>query len=418
MPRRLDDWLKTYMQYTAASESPDKFHFFTGVSVLAGALRRCVWLDLGYFTWTPNFYIIFVAPPGIVSKSTTADIGARLLREVPDVHFGPDAVTWQRLVQAFAQANEQIEHTDESGEPYYLPQSAMTIVSSEFGNLLNPADKDMVDLLVSLWDTRTGTWTKSTKTQGDDVIENPWINIVACTTPGWIAGNFPEYMIGGGFTSRCIWVYGDEKRNLVSYPHRVLPSGFDQLADDLVHDLEHISKLRGSFRLTEDAYAWGEIWYRHNYEHNIKQGADERMQGYYARKQTHLHKLAMVLSAARDDNLIITPDHLEMANEILSAQETDIPKVFSKIGLTQETQAINQLLHLVRQKPGLSPWDHYGPHFARFLTQDRFREVFKSLLQSGFVRIESNGLHITNRGLDYVKSEAEDPEVFDRVLSS
>lgn len=390
--------------------------------MVAGALRRCVWLDLGYFTWTPNFYVIFVAPPGIVSKSTTADIGARLLREVEGIHFGPDSATWQRLVQAFAQANEQVEFTGEDGEPVHHPMSAMTIISSEFGNLLNPADKEMVDLLVSLWDSRTGAFTKSTKTQGDDVIENPWINLIACTTPGWIAGNFPEYMIGGGFTSRCIWVYGEEKRNLVSYPHRVLPTNFDDLSADLINDLEHISQLRGAFELTEDAYAWGEIWYRDNYEQNIKNSSDERMQGYYARKQTHLHKLAMILSASQSDSLIIEPKHLETANEILSAQEADIPKVFAKIGLTQETQAMVQLLHHVIKAPGIDPWDVFGPHFARFLTQDRFKEVYSSLLRSGFVSIVrtedgGQGLHVTQRGIDYASRETQDPEVFDRVLS-
>jgi hypothetical protein len=78
----------------------------------------------------------------------------------------------------------------------------------------------MVDLLVSLWDGKQGAFEKKTKGSGSDSVENPWINLIACTTPAWIAGNFPEYMIGGGFTSRCIFVYAEKKAKLVAYPSK------------------------------------------------------------------------------------------------------------------------------------------------------------------------------------------------------
>jgi hypothetical protein len=80
------------------------------------------------------FYIILVAPPGIVSKSTTAGIGMSLLKKVPDIKFGPDVVTWQALVTAFAESTMSFEYQGE-----FYPMSALTIESSEFGNLLNPS---------------------------------------------------------------------------------------------------------------------------------------------------------------------------------------------------------------------------------------------------------------------------------------
>src|SRR5690606_36221814 len=130
----------------------------------------------------PNCYIIFVAPPGIVSKSTTLSIGMNLLKQLEGVKFGPDAVTWQALIQAMAAAKEEVLMPD----GFYHPMSCITIASSEFGTLLNPNDREMVDVLVSLWDGQIGVWKKATKTQGNDLIENPWINIGACTTPGWL----------------------------------------------------------------------------------------------------------------------------------------------------------------------------------------------------------------------------------------
>ena len=216
--RNYADWLKAYLKYAEATEAPQHMHFWSGVSAVAGALRRKVWIDQAYFKWYPNFYIVLVAPPGIVSKSTTVGIAMDLLRKVPGIHFGPDVVTWQSLVERFASITEAFEYQSE-----YHPMSAMTLESSEFGNLLDPQDKGMIDLMVALWDGKQGGFEKSTKSSGNDVVENPWINLIACTTPSWINGNFPEYMIGGGFTSRTIFVYADQKAKFIAYPGLRLP---------------------------------------------------------------------------------------------------------------------------------------------------------------------------------------------------
>ena len=156
--RHYGDWLKAYLKYAEATEAPQHMHFWSGVSAVAGALRRRVWIDQAYFKWYPNFYIVLVAPPGIVSKSTTVGIAMDLLRKVPGIHFGPDVVTWQSLVERFASITEAFEYQSD-----FHPMSAMTLESSEFGNLLDPQDKEMIDLMVALWDGKQGGFEKSTK---------------------------------------------------------------------------------------------------------------------------------------------------------------------------------------------------------------------------------------------------------------
>lgn len=378
--RLLNNWLHEYMEYSAFSEAPDKFHFWTGVSVLAGALRRRVWIDMGYFQWTPNFYIVFVAPPGIVSKSTTANIGMRLLRQIPDISFGPDAVTWQSLVQSLAQSTETVE----IGGMHHA-MSAITIVSSEFGTFLNPNDREMVDVLVSLWDGQLGTWEKATKTQGSDSIENPWINIVACTTPAWIAGNFPEYMIGGGFTSRTVFVYAERKRHLVAYPSHHLPKDFQEQERRLVHDLEIISQMKGEYTLTKDATAWGERWYERHYASKPPHLDNERFGGYLARKQTHIHKLAIVLAAAESANLFITQDHLAQADSITTGIELDMPKVFENIGKTDITRIIGEVVNYVQTRRKVSTQEVYQRYATRITAQE-FEIVLASALKAGYVK--------------------------------
>ena len=363
--------------------------------MLAGALRRRVWIDQGYFQWTPNFYIIFVAPPGIVSKSTTASIGSRLLRQIPDITFGPDAVTWQALTQALADSTQEVLMPDGLGHP----MSCITIISSEFGTFLDPSNREMVDVLVSLWDGQIGTWEKSTKTQGSDLVVNPWINIIACTTPSWIAQNFPEYMVGGGFTSRCIWVYGETKRHLVAYPGKHIPKNFEQQAANLVHDLEAISLMTGEYKLSQSAEEWGEQWYTDHYAGRSNTKLDEqRWGGYWARKQTHIHKLAMVLAASESNELVIHKHHLVRAQNAVDYMEQDMPKVFELIGKSQESKDIDLLVRFVQR-------------FQAIDKEILIRELTKSM---GIMEINNAITGAVASGLIGMKAAGERVIVFDK----
>lgn len=395
MSRINEDWLQAFLEYAQFGEAPRHMYFWAGVSAVAGALRRKVWIDQAYFKWYPNFYICLVAPPGIVSKSTTAGVAMGLLRRVPGIKFGPDVVTWPALVSAFAESTEGFEL---NGLVY--PMSAMTLESSEFGNLLNPQDKEMVDLLVSLWDGKQGNFEKSTKHSGKDTVENPWINLIACTTPSWIAGNFPEYMVGGGFTSRTIFVYADEKERYVAYPGLRVPTDLEQQADKLVADLTHISTLAGEVKLSASAVAWGEAWYKRHYSVRAANLDPDRFGGYIARKQTHIHKLAMVLSISQSDSLIITDEHLKVADQMVTDLEPDMQFVFSKIGRSDASLHAERLIAFVQAKGECAFQDAYRHVHNHFSSMRDFEDVLSGIVRAGYLKLTSkNGMPTLSPGI-------------------
>jgi len=381
--RNFNDWLGTYVEYASFGEAPRHMHFWCGVSAIAGALRRKVFIDQAYFRWYPNQYIVLVAPPGIVSKSTTAGIAMKLLKQVPGIKFGPDVVTWPALVSAFAEAKEAYEYLGEWHE-----MCAMTLESSEFGNLLNPQDREMVDLLVSLWDGKQGAFSKKTKHSGNDEIVNPWINLIACTTPSWIAGNFPEYVIGGGFTSRCLFVYADEKAKFVAYPGLEVPRDLKETERKLVQDLEAIGSLCGEYRLSDSAVAFGTKWYKAHYEKRPENLDEDRFGGYIARKQTHLHKLAMILAASRGNGLVIEAQDLAIADKMISDLEEDMPLVFSKIGRSEASIHAERLAHYIEVRRVVSYSDCYRFVHANFPAARDFEEIMQGLIRSGQVELK------------------------------
>lgn len=383
--RNFTNWLKAFVSYASYGEAPLTMYFWVGVSTLAGALRRQVWIDMGYFRWLSNFYVVLVAPPGVVAKSTTATIGMELLREISYIKFGPDVVTWQALVQSLAGATEAFEFNGS-----FYPMSAITIESSEFGNFLNPNDREMVDLLVSLWDGKK-SFEKVTKMSGNDKVQAPWVNILACTTPAWISGNFPEYMIGGGFTSRCVFVYADSKRQFVAYPKFSLPPEFQEMRLQLIEDLEKICQIKGPYELDPQTVLWGEKWYEAHYKNRPAHLDNERFGGYIARKQTHIHKLAMVIAAAQRDERVVLMEDLESANALVSALETSMPQVFSQIGRTDNSRHLEEMLGYIRSRKTVSYTELYRNVIRIFPSARELEDSLAMAVRAGYVRISANG---------------------------
>jgi len=355
-------------------------HFWAAVWAVAGALRKKVWIDQVAFRWCPNFFVIFVAPPGIVSKSTTAGMAERILRAVPGIKFGPDVVTWPALVTAFAASCEAFEFDGE-----YHPMSPLNLIASELGNLLDPQDRGMVNLFIDLWDGRK-TLEKVTKMSGNDSVEGPWINMLGCTTPHWIADNMPSATVGGGFTSRCVFVYAEKKERFIAYPKYHFPTDSARIEEDLVHDLEWIAtNLCGEYTLTADALAWGESWYRNHWEVSAGKVADDRMDGYMARKQTHMHKLAMVLAAATRDELVITLEDLQLADVMLTGTESDLAKVFSRIGRSEDSIQADRFIAYVRKRGECSYEDAYRMIHAHFPDIRDFEGILSGAVRSGMI---------------------------------
>lgn len=358
-------------------------HFWSAVGTVAGALRRRVWIDMRRFCWYPSFYIIFVGPPGIVAKSTTIDISTDLLKQVPGIKFGPNAITWQALVTAFAAASESFEWQSE-----WHPMSPLTMVASELGSLLNLQDKEMVNLLIELWDGKK-TYEKITKMSGNDIIEAPWINLQAGTTPHWVADNMPQAMIGGGLSSRCIFVYGDTKERYVAYVDEMVGKGDAALRVKLIQDLEQIAMLVGPFTIDKGAREWGRSWYEAFWKDASSRMDDQMLEGYAARKQTHMHKVAMVLSASKGATLNITADDLQLANAMLEDLEADMHRVFSRIGRTEDSMQAERFIEFVRRKGSIPYHDAYKMIHIYFPDFRDFEGILAGAINSGQLKIVS-----------------------------
>lgn len=161
----------------------------------------------------------------------------------------------------------------------------------------------------------------------------------------------PQYSIGGGFASRCIFVYADKKAKFIPYPDDYVPAGWANEKRKLTEDLIRISRISGEFKLSPEAREFGKDWYIKFHEEMPSHLKDDQLAGYAARKQTHLHKIAMCLSAARGDSKVIELEDMEMAISLLQVSEENMLKVFQSI--SDDKDATN--LKIIKGKMALYP---------------------------------------------------------------
>ena len=336
-PRKFSSWMAAYADYTGDTEAPAQFHMWTAVSTIAGALNRKCWIDMRTFQIFPSMYVIFVAPPGVATKSTTAGIGTSMLKETGAIDLAASSGSWQAMIDEMQESARVV--TLEKGKPS-VTISALQVFASELGTFLKLADGDQVDLLVDLWDGKP-EFKRRLRSSGEIKIPRPYLNLLGCTTPAWLSKNAEDYFIGGGFFSRTIFVYADKKEKLIPYPDTSKDT--NGLRKDLTHDLGVMSKMTGAFTLTDEAKAWGIEWYMETHTNTPLHLKGEKFQGYIARRQNHLHKVAMVISASSGNDQIITKDHMEIANGMLFMAEGDLKIIYDSIVSNDQVGSYKQV---------------------------------------------------------------------------
>lgn len=362
--RILDNWLMKYGEYTIESESPEQFHLWTGLSVLGSAVRRNVWLNQGTHILYPNMYVILIGPPGRVRKSTSIRLGRHLLLGLDGIHLGPDSCTREDLIKSLGKISVMSK------------QAAMTIHSTEFSSLIEPSGIKMIQFLTDIFDGDV-KWQYSTKHQGKDIIENPVLNILAATTPTWIADGLPADVVGHGFISRVLFVYGADRRFLKPFPGQLDA----ELAKDLRADLDHISRIEGTFQ-------WGEgskNLYQKIYEEiDSTKPKDYRVEGFHNRKDIYTLKVAMLLSIARSDDLIIYPGDINTAYVALSAIEESMHKTFSAVGKYDHAADTERLLDAILEKGHLTS-QQIHQRFSAAGDVDQIGKMIQMLLSQGAI---------------------------------
>lgn len=345
--RHFPSFINAYLEYTKNQESTKRIHKWVAISIIAAAMERKCFLEAGYFTIFPNLYIFVIGDSGVVRKSTSTGIGVDLLREIDSMKIMSERVT----------AGSLIAQLERSGQEFTInghvkKQSAVFAYASELVVFLNEVFGSISELLTTFYDggpkNAEKPWIYETKGEGQVKVFGPCLNILGASTASWLQRAIPVTEMEGGFSSRVIFVVERGKPDrLVAWPE--LDPILHALKPKLLQDLEQIHSLRGNFKKTEAAHKFYEEWYI-NFKNKNPESIDPRFRGYFGRKPTTILKVAMVLSVAESNDMILDEQHIAGAIEALEDLESSMFDAFGSAGKNELADGLVKVRALFEAK--------------------------------------------------------------------
>lgn len=338
------------MLLTENSEPPLLFRKWSGITTIAAALQRKCRVELGLsLTIYPNLYVVLVGPSA-TGKGTAMKFAYDIISQIPNIRVSAQATSLQSLIRRMKETNLTDVDLATNQQIFH---SSMTIFSNEFTVFLGYHNRELMSALCDWYDCHE-RWTYDTIKRDKEEIVGVWVNILAGTTPDNIQSSFPMEAIGGGLTSRIIFVNEEKRHKLVVFPSAT--SAEVSLQRMLIQDLEQITLMAGKFQFTEDALSYYADWC---FEASTNPPFhDRKFDGYIGRRRNHLNTLAMVCSASRSNELVIRSDDLKRAAQLLTEVEIKMGTVFRGIGRSDISALINDaIVFLMSGKPDIPLWE-------------------------------------------------------------
>ena len=340
MNRILTDWISSYIMYMKDTEFPLSYHTWNAISCIAGTLQRRVYMPWGRQTIYPNMYVILIGPSGL-GKGESMKPMIDIFTQVSGVNVAPDSITIQELVRLMGTLGD-VPYIDEKG--VYKNQTAMQVFAKELVVLLGTRDMKKVSILTDLYDSHD-TWKDATKTQGSAELSNLCLNILGASAPDWFSTMLPLESMGGGFTSRIIFVVETQKAQIL--PRPPYTEMHKKMRDDLITDLQAIASIVGPFEFTPEADKLYDTFYIAQ-ELAIQKGKypvpDAAFEGYATRRTLHLRKMAISIAASRGSKGEVTDGDFQTAIDILRATESNMPRLFGGVGRGSLGPVINMII--------------------------------------------------------------------------
>lgn len=365
-------FIQSYLEYTSELESPELFHLWACISSIGAALGRKCFVNRGYFSCFPNEYIILVSESARCRKTTSAEMAIKIYRKAEITPVLRGDATRRALSKHM---HEMVETTGYSFTYLYAP---------ELGTLLG-ADSyisGLMTLITDFYDCPEENEHR-TQTQGVDIHKDVFLSILGCTTPSWLAGMPPD-MVEGGFSSRALFIVQNAPR-----PPKPRPTKSDKMKElelMLIEDMGAIHKMSGEFRWSEDAKLYFDEWYVREY--NKIDTADVRLRAYYGRKGDHLLKLCMVLSASRNDSMLITHYDIEAGLTLLNQVEKMMAQAFRGFTLSSSTKHVDRILQQIEDNGGKAIYHELMKFNHLYMTKEELDRVLETLQSANMLRKE------------------------------
>lgn len=356
------DYLQRYREFVDDTESDKRFHLFCALSAVSVMLGRKVYFDFGHNNLHPNMYILLCGVPS-ARKSSAIAIAADLVRGTGFTKFCPEKSSREKFLSDFSRGFDSMNLFKEAAiskildtpvnmkpsiadlsnwiiQPEALVTSDVYMAISEFCDFIGQNNINFATTLTNLYDNLPNYSERFKNSQSVNIIR-PCVNILGALTPEHFVTHVPPELMGQGFMSRTILVFGSAPQRKIAFPKKADP----QKRAQLVFHLEAVAKLRGEMVFTPDARRAVTEIYEQYYPI-----PDARFQYYTGRRHTHLIKLCMVVAGLQLRTKMTLEDVIN-ANTLLVGIEAFMPDALGEYGDGKFATAAQKVLEVLKDKP-------------------------------------------------------------------
>jgi len=338
MPRSCPDGvIEEFCLYCRETEIPSMFALWSGIFLCSNALGRDCFIDQGHFVVYPNMYVILVAGSAKCRKSTAINLATDFLRKIePPVKILSQKLTPEAMISALSGIKVQ-------DKTKIIDEAVGTFVNDELSTLIdrNTFASSLIPILTKLYDCKDFEY--ETKARGAESVKNPCLSILGGSTIQWIKEAIPIHAIGGGFTSRIVFVFRASRERKIAWPTKSKEN--EKREEIITKDLNAIRSMRGQFGVSESA----KELFINEYEAFLDgaMASSPYLGGYAGRRHVTLLKTAMAFSASRSSDREIVEEDMIKAIKSLTAVEGGMDVVMKSITAEPIGDISEQVMALV-----------------------------------------------------------------------
>lgn len=406
------DFFSHYLAYVGETECPALHHRWCAITGIGALLGRNFHLQHGHFSVNPNIYAMIVGNPG-TRKSTAIKLMKKLLVEAGYNSIAADKTTKEKFLldlsgEAVDDRGMEVKNSkdvldsnlwgDDDAELSSRPVSECFIMADEWNDFTSLGNIEFYSLLGTFWDF-SGLYKNRIKTGKSVTINNPTISILAGNTPTGFALAFPTEIVGQGFFSRLVLVYGENTGKKIAFPKK--PDA--ALSAEMATYLQRMRmQCQGEVVLTSGAEKLLEKIY-HTYD-----GFDDiRFESYINRRFTHLLKLCLVCAASRLAKVIGEQDVL-LANTILTHTEHSMPKALGEFGKAKHSDVANTIVDALSRVTTPTSFLDLTALCSRDVTQKELTEILSGLRGAGKIQMVGSEFMIKRKPIKEISNDMVD----------
>ena len=340
-----DDFLTQYLSYTENTEPPAIYHRWAIITAVAAYLERSYYFQLGHSNIYPNLYVMLVGGAG-TRKNTAINIAKNLIRKAGYSTIAASKTSKEKFFLDLAEQNlsgdiindildqNLFGHSTDS-----LEVTPCYIASGEFNTFFGNNILDFLADLGELWDYE-GIFESKIKNGKSVKIPNPTITMIGGNTPATLANTFPPQIIGQGFFSRLLMIWGYRTRDKITFPEDPDPE-YTKMLVEFIQGIKPVTQTR--VELTPAARKLLDAIYKSSGSIN-----DPRFESYYNRRFSQLIKLCIICMCSLRQSKI-SESIVLFGHTILVHAENFMPKALGEFGLAKNSEVTHKVLTIIQE---------------------------------------------------------------------